>query len=509
MKSPSADLFELIKALSKGERIFFRKYSAVFATNKDNKYMQLFEGIDKQEEYDETSLVKENRNIAYGSQLSVTKNYLYNQLLDSIPTHHRSANIELRNQINKIEFLFDKGLYEQSLRELKKAKSYARTYELYHSLCELYQYWELPLALRTQNLDLLERSLREWSEEIKRQDNIQAYVKLSFQLALLHSRQGMVREKEHQQKLKEIVHNVLMKDESRALTFTSRVMFHNINGIYWETMGSIREKHKHFKKVIELFDEHPEKIRIKALNYVARLNNYLLALSDLKKYDAMQECLDKMKESSFLAVTKLEKTRHFYYYYSNLLHYHFITGNFSASIELMPTITSEIKKHQDSLTVVEKTLLFINISNVFFCAKNYRQCIHWLNKIRNEIHSRNFPDVQATIHLLFLILHYEAGSGENLLVSLIKSDKNFFSKRKRLYLFEKILLTFFKRNIIAKTSKTGLKEEYILLKKQMMRLAKDPFEKNAFRYFDFFLWVDSKIENRPIEEIAREKAGIS
>ena len=506
MKSPSTELFELIQSLSKGEKIFFRKYSAIYATHKDNKYIQLFEGIDKQDEYNEKKIVKENRNVAYGTQLSVTKNYLYNQLLDSIPTHHSSVNIELRNQINKVEFLFDKGLYNQSLKELKKAKLYAHKYELYHSLCELYQYWELPLALRTQNLILLDNCLKEWNLEIKRQDNIQAYVKLSFQLALIHSQQGMVREKNHMHKLKEIISDRLMKDESRALTFTSKVMYNNIKGIYWETMGDVNGKYKHFKRVIELFDEHPEKVKIKTLNYVARINNYLLAISDLKRYDEMQECLDKMKESAALAVTKLEKTRQFYYYYSNLLHYYFVTGNFSQSISIIPTITSEIKKHQDSLTIIEKTLLFVNISNVFFCAKNYKQCIHWLNKIRNEIHSKNFPDVQATIHLLYLILHYEAGSGENLLASLIKSDKNFFSKRKRLYKFEKILLTFFKRNMVSKSEKTNLKEEYALLKKEMLELEKDPFEKNAFRYFDFFLWVDSKIENRPIEEIAREKA---
>jgi hypothetical protein len=508
MKSPSKELFDLIQSLSKGERIFFRKYSTVYTAGKDNKYMQLFEGIEKQGEYDEAKLVKANKNIAYGTQLSVTKNYLYNQLLDSIPTHHRSVNIELRNQINRVEFLFDKGLYNQSLKELKKAKQYARTYELYHSLCELFQYWELPLALRTQDMDLLKNSLKEWRDEIKRQDNIQAYVDLSFQLALIHSQQGMAREKVHQQKLKEIVSNVLMKNESRAITFTSRIMFHNINGIYWETIGNIGKKYKHFRRVIELFDEHPEKIKIKTLNYVARMNNYLLAISDMKRYGEMQACLNKMEESAHLAVTKLEKTRHFYYYYSNLLHYYFVTGNFSASIAAIPTITGEIKKHQNSLTIVEKTLLFVNISNVFFCARNYRQCIYWLNKIRNEMHTKNFPDVQATIHLLFLILHYEAGSGENLLASLIKSDKNFFSKRKRLYKFENVLLTFFKKNMAAKSSKAGLKEEYIQLKKQMTELSKDPFEKNAFRYFDFFLWVDSKIENRPIEEIAREKAGI-
>lgn len=51
-----------------------------------------------------------------------------------------------------------------------------------------------------------------------------------------------------------------------------------------------------------------------------------------------------------------------------------------------------------------------------------------------------------------------------------------------------------------------LKDE---LKKSRIDLQKwenDPFEKRAFLYLDLISWLDSKIQNRPVQEIIMEKA---
>lgn len=505
MKSPSSELFELIRSLSKGEKIFFRKYASMYAPNTNNKYMQLFEGIEKQSEYDEKEVLNQNNDLAYGNQLSVTKNYLYNQILDSIAVQYDSVHASMRNQLHHVEFLFDKGLYDQSTKALMKAKVFAREHELHHALCEIFQYWEYPLALRKQDMSLLKSIIKEWGLEAERLQNVQAYFNLSAQMAVLHSQQGIARERSHMRRLKEIINTDLMQDESRAITFVSKVIYHNIYGLYWESAGDKVAKYRHFKRAVELTEKFPKKIQTTSFNYITRLNNYLSAAAELNKYPEVLLCLNKMKDSAAYAKTRLQKARHFYYYNSNLMHYYYATGNPSHAATLIPSIKSELEKYSPSLTIAEKTMLYTNISGIYFCMQDYKQCIQWLNRFRNEIRTENFPDVQATIHMIYIILHYEAKSGKDLILSLIKSDKSFFSKRKRLYKFEKILFTFFKKNMLNKFPKTNLKEEYLLLKREMTELSKDPFEKNAFRYFDFFLWVDSKIENRPIEEIAKEK----
>lgn len=480
----------------------------MYAPSSDNKYMRLFESTEKQEEYDENLLISQNKDLPYGNQLSVTKNYLYNQILDSIAVQYDSLHAEMRNQLHHVEFLFDKGLYEQSGRALKKAKAYARAYELSHALCEIYQYWEYPLALRRQDIGHLKTIMQEWQNEIARMQNTQVYLSLSAQMAALHSQHGVIREKMHLKELKKVIGHELLQDESCAKTWAGKIMYHHIYGLYGEMTGDSLLKYKHFKKTVELTEKYPRKIQVRSFNYIARLNNYLLSAAELKKYSEVLLCLQKMKEGFAHAATQLQKARYFYYYHSNLLDHYYSTGDYSKAISAIPFISEELKKHTNSLTESEKSMLFANIANVFFCSGEYKQCLYWLNRFRNEVRSENFPDIQATVRLMYIILHYETNSSTGLIASLVKSDKNFFSKRKRLYKFEKILLTFFRRNTTAKNSGNFLLKRYIDLKKQMKKLTADPFEKNAFRYFDFFLWIDSKIQGHSIGEIVSEKTKV-
>jgi hypothetical protein len=50
-----------------------------------------------------------------------------------------------------------------------------------------------------------------------------------------------------------------------------------------------------------------------------------------------------------------------------------------------------------------------------------------------------------------------------------------------------------------------LKSEFKKLHSQLIELEKRPFENRAFLYLDVISWLESKIENRPIGDIIREK----
>ena len=44
------------------------------------------------------------------------------------------------------------------------------------------------------------------------------------------------------------------------------------------------------------------------------------------------------------------------------------------------------------------------------------------------------------------------------------------------------------------------------LKNQMLELKTSRYEKRAFIYFDIISWLESRIENRTVEEVIKEKA---
>lgn len=82
MPNRSADiLFQLIRSLEKSEKRNFKLYIQRNSGNKDLKIIELFDAIDKLEEYDENLLLKKLSSIKK-PQLSNIKAHLYKQLLE-------------------------------------------------------------------------------------------------------------------------------------------------------------------------------------------------------------------------------------------------------------------------------------------------------------------------------------------------------------------------------------------------------------------------------------------
>ena len=73
-------LFQLIHALEKSEKRNFKLYIQRNSGNKDLKIIELFDAIDKLQEYDEAVLLKKLSSIKK-PQLSNVKSHLYKQLL--------------------------------------------------------------------------------------------------------------------------------------------------------------------------------------------------------------------------------------------------------------------------------------------------------------------------------------------------------------------------------------------------------------------------------------------
>ncbi|MBK5271209.1 MAG: hypothetical protein JJE22_09360, partial [Bacteroidia bacterium] len=101
------------------------------------KTIQLFDALDKMNEYNEKQLLKKNKSIKK-QQLSNIKASLYKQILSSLRIIKDDSNvdIQLHEQMDHARILYNKGLYLQSLKVLEKMKEQAKAY---HQLTHLQQ----------------------------------------------------------------------------------------------------------------------------------------------------------------------------------------------------------------------------------------------------------------------------------------------------------------------------------------------------------------------------------
>src|SRR4051812_21402745 len=131
MPNRSAEpLHQLIQSLQKGEKRNFKLYIKRNSSNEDLKIIQLFDVLDRMEEYDESVLLSKFRAIKK-EQLANRKAHLYKQILASLRLLETSENIDiqLHEQLDHARILYNKGLYIQSLKILEKAKENARAHK--------------------------------------------------------------------------------------------------------------------------------------------------------------------------------------------------------------------------------------------------------------------------------------------------------------------------------------------------------------------------------------------
>ena len=118
-------LFLLVKSLSGAEKRQFSIYISRIQSNKNANFMQLFYLLEKMDGYDEKIILKKTQ--IKKPQIPNTKAHLYKQIMASLRSHpnHRDMRFEIRELLDFATILYNKGLYEQSLKTLRKSKKMA------------------------------------------------------------------------------------------------------------------------------------------------------------------------------------------------------------------------------------------------------------------------------------------------------------------------------------------------------------------------------------------------
>jgi len=313
-----------------------------------------------------------------------------------------------------------------------------------------------------------------------------------------------VRDTSQLAEIEKLIKSPYLKDESKANTFESRLHFYDAHCFYAYVMGDYRKAFVNSKKSLQHFKNNPEKIPHNIIPFLGYTNNLIETALLSKLYSEIPGFIHEMEKLVSVTKNKLISARLFYFINNNYLTLYNRTGDFDAATQLISENKSELTVHEKTLLDSEKVILFSNIAISYFGRSEFKNSIYWLNRIRNEVIMQVHLDIESFLRLFYIIVHYEAGNDE-LLPSLIQSAYRFLRKKGRLYTFEKFIIDFLRKQQIA-DSKQKLIMAFKKLKSELKPLEKDKYERNAFEYFDYISWLESKIENKPFAEIVREKA---
>ena len=124
-------LIELIDSLDTSEKRFFTRYVNQTGSGEEDKFYRLFRYLGDGGDLDDPGL-PEHLGIAGRGQLVNLQRHLYTRLLDALRLQHRRRDpvIQVREQIDYANLLYDRGLYLHALKLLARAKRQAIEFHL-------------------------------------------------------------------------------------------------------------------------------------------------------------------------------------------------------------------------------------------------------------------------------------------------------------------------------------------------------------------------------------------
>jgi len=508
MANRSADiLFQLVRSLEKSEKRHFKLYIKRSSAKEDLKIVQLFDALDKLQEYDEKILLKKLPFVTK-PQLANLKTHLYKQLLASLRLLKTTENtdLQLSELIDNARLLYNKGLKLQSLKILEKAKEIAKANNKFNFLAQL-----ISLEKKIETLHITRSSLEKTQalteEATEISDHIDRVTKLSNLALLLYRwyvQNGHARNEQDEERIKEFFKNNVPPNARELTDFYEKLYLYQSYCWYAFIRQDFLMYYRYSQKWIDIFDKEPQMIAVETGHYVKGMHNLLNSLFDLRYYNKFKIVLRNFEAYAETAVAKHHdnfRIHTFIYINGAKINQHLMLGTFKEGLSLVPYLDEKLNEY--ALYIDHHRILVFNykIANLFFGSGNYERSIDYLQKIIHD-HVDLRYDLQCYARLLHLIAHYELGNYE-IMESLIKSVYRFMAKMKNLTVVEEEMFRFLRKSF--KISPRKFKPELEQFLYNIKHLEKNRFETRSFVYLDIISWLESKVYEKPMSEIIHNK----
>jgi len=508
-KNNSDPLFSLIKSLSKAEKRYFKLFVTRQKGDKDAKFLRLFDLIDKQKQYCEKSILIKDTELKR-SQFPNMKSYLYKQILSSLRNYNPNNDPDLlvREYIDYAKLLYNRCLYEQCQKMLDRAKTLSQKLDKRLCLLEISSLEKrLVTKLITTNIEERVACLSEESTRwFATTTNINNFSNLWIKFYSFYLNFGFIRDQKDFEMVNNFLYSSLSVFKEEELSFDEKMYLYNSLTTYYFFIQDFERAHEYAIKCYELFKSNPALIIPKLEFYIKAINYLMTAQSKLSRLDEFSETAKIFKNISKISGpsnTFNNRLLLFKYSSTHKINRFFMMGEFTEGIKIIPLIAERLKNFKGILDEHYTLIFYYKFACMYFGAADYSGANFWLNKIINSGPVDFRSDIQSFARILNLICHFELENTEQM-EYYIRSTYRFILKRDSYQKFQKIILKLLRK--LNSISKYQLIEIFTELKKELIPLSNDPYQKRAFIYFDSISWLESKIENRPVQEIIQEKA---
>jgi hypothetical protein len=505
MKTPSQKLFHLVKNLTPAEKRYIR-ISFGKSQVSDDKFILLFNTIDKQIELDESKLQRKvyPKEQLEGKKYTELKSYLYLSILRILQDFDRETNIEyrLQNMLGNIRVLYRRALYDECFDQMNKLRKLAEIHEDYQVLLELLR-WKKQIAHAKGDISFFSEELEEIilleNEYFSKVENIIFYKNAFYKIYSTIRKQGLLGHEKMVELLATTVSNEAMQSEEKALSQKAKILFYRSRSLYAYATLDKELFYTESKKLIELMEQNTAYLQEEVSEYISAINNFIVSCLSVFRYDEATIVLEKLR--NVVPKTLDDQVKVHRQYYQSKLQLCMNTADFKQGLLI-------VKQHQKESLLFERQGLTNNSFYyayffIYFASEEYDNAHQYLNEWLFNNKTGDRGDLQIIAKLLNLILHFEMGNTE-LLDSLLKSTAHYINRHGKIVAFERLLMRFI-REAYNTTSKKELIKLLEEIKQEFEVLSQDEAQNIFVQYFDFIAWLESKITGKTFAQTIREK----
>lgn len=499
-------LFVLIKSLTTSEKRQFRLYVNRLGINVDAKFLLLFSELDKMKEYDEQIIVE--KKISTKQQLSNLKAHLYKQILVSLRMNpsHQNYRIQLREQLDFANILYQKGLYKQALKILDKTKQSALELDEKSIASEIINLEKvIESQFITRSIEGRAYELIEQSTEISRQNHYATELSnLSLKLYSEMLTYGYVKNDTDREKVLHLFNDQIQKIKLDKLNFTEKLWYFKAHVWKNQLLQDYKYTLKYAYQWVDLFHKKPEMIISHPVWYI-KGNTYLLKILFLYgNIDILEEHFENfntMVNSQNFAQNENLQSLIFLTHYNTLMNIHFVKGEFFTGTKLIPEIELKMERLRERIDEHHFMILYLKMAAMFFGSKKFKKSIEYSMKVV-ECKGNVQEDLLFHTRILILMAKYESGNDEDY-DEFINSTRKFARKMKKPEAFHFESIEFFKNinNLVLDQHQKAFEA----FDEVLDGFSKNEYYRRSLFYIDIHGWVQSKVKNVDVIEIIKQK----
>ena len=492
------------------EKRYFKIFSDRHTIGNQNKYVPLFDILDKLEQEDDYKIKSYLKELNINSDfLSADKNYLYQLVLRSLNDFHdsRTQNLELKEMLLSIEILFYKGLYHECLKLISKAESIAERCENFQLMIDVLM-WKKKCSGYSLGLQKAAEVNMLMDKYIILFENLKKMTDLYYESNLLQVNYEHYSKSTVIKHFESILKRPELKSEKNALSFSAKIFYYLIFSNYYLTIDNTEKEFEYLQKLVDMINASDYYSIENPLDYVS-IYNRLLAIkkhipsqseSFFKDIDLLNHFADKIQIRK-----EVISYRVFIHTNTHELDYYLLHNNFQNALSELKSIDKQIFKND--MEIEPFHLLYFNYLQIItlIFVGDFHKALKFINKTLQEFKYTDRPQVFIRVELLNVITHYELRN-ESLVINL---GKQVLKKNKLQAILnpieEKLIETLIK---ICQKKHITVKDEYAMLNtvKEMI-LEKKSSKKNSMDSLleNYMKWLSAKMKKQTVQEYVSKK----